>query len=448
MLCAIPLEIAVRELNGMLYQALHLAARDMPTLIGERMVNEYVLGNDQPVLYFDSDQSTGINQRVLDKGGLVFNVNPEGMHIAQEQQTLENFSRIADCVTLVCAWGEHQIGDLKSVFPDRVHGKLVATGYPPFDLIQERFRPLHENQDIIAAHGRDYVLFNTSFAYANNMMGFERYMKMLAKMDEWKIYADEEYRAIQQAIHDHQVLMLDAVVDLIQKLGEWFPERHIILRPHPGEDSSFYTERLDGLENVFVETTGTAREWIASAGFVMHHDCTTGMEALLMGRPVIHFRPHYDERAVAPIMPELGVKTFTPEEVADVIRSGAMPEETRQAQLEILRPYLANYVESAAATIADLAVTHSQGLDTWIPEPLNLWGDIKCWRKYVSKLLRARQPGKNGRKVRYALNKFPRVPLAQIQQTIAKLRASEPSLPDVSVEQLCLNTFLIRPKNG
>ncbi|MEZ7195932.1 surface carbohydrate biosynthesis protein [Pseudodesulfovibrio karagichevae] len=447
MLCAIPLEIAVRELNGMLYQSLHLAAKGMPTLIGERMVNEYVVGCGKPVLYFDSDQSVGINETILRDGGVVFNVNPEGMHVAQEQQTLDNFTRIAHCVSLICTWGERQVRDLRSVFPEEVHDRIRATGYPPFDLIQPRFKPLHENPAIIEEHGRDYVLINTSFAYANNIMGFERYMKMLSRMDEWKIYADPEYLAIQQGIHDHQKLMLDAVVDLAAKLSGFFPERHVIIRPHPGEDASFYSDRLAGLKNVFVEKKGTAREWIASAGFVIHHDCTTGMEALLMGCPVIQYRPHYNKRAMAPIMPSLGVKTTNPDEVADVIRSGSMPEETRQAQLEILAPYLANSVDSAAQTIAGLAAEYGKDRETWLPAPLGAWESAKCWRKYVSKLLRARQPGKNGRKVRYALNKFPRISLEEISRLLERLRRCEPGLPEVAVKQLCLNTFLITPRD-
>jgi surface carbohydrate biosynthesis protein len=448
MLCAIPLEIAVRELNGMLYQALHLAAHNVPTLLGERMVNEYVVGSGKPVLYFDSDQSTSINTAILKDGGIVFNVNPEGMHLAQAQQTLDNFARIAPCVSLICTWGEQQVKSLQSVFPQKMHDRIMATGYPPFDLTQRRFRTFHEQPDIIQEHGNNYILINTSFAYANNMMGFDRYMKMLSNMDEWKIYADPEYLKTQKTIYDHQKLMVDAIIELTHQLCTWFPERHIIIRPHPGEDSSFYNDKTAQLNNVFVEGKGTAREWIASAGFVIHHDCTTGMEALLMGCPVIQYRPHYNEQAMAPIMPSLGVKTKTPEEVADTIRAGHMPKETCHEQIDLLKPYLANFDKSAAKTLAELAVKYGKNKETWLPEPLGLWGNIKCWRKYISKLIRARQPGKNGRKVRYALNKFPRLRREEIVHKLDKLRSIEPELPEVDVKELCLNTFLITPRSN
>ncbi len=445
MLCAIPLEIAVRELSGMLYQSLHMAAIGSPTIIGERMVDRYVMKSDHPVLYLDSDQCLPVNERVLQNGGTVINVNPEGMHLSQAQQTLDNFSRIAPYITRVCTWGERQIEDLKSVFPVEKHDCILATGYPPFDLTQKRFKPFHEVSDIIATHGRDYVLINTSFAYANNMMGFERYMKMLAKMDEWKIYNDPEYMDIQRAIFNHQQKMLDSTVNLAQRLGEWFPKKHIILRPHPGEDHKFYENKLAGHSNVFVERKGTAREWIASAGCVIHHDCTTGMEALLMGNLVVHFRPHYDERAVAPLMPSMGIKTVTPEEVAEAIKLGTMPNKEYQEQIDILRPYLANIDVSAAKRISELASGLIDNKQTWLPKPLGLWGNAKCWRKYASKLIRARQPGRNGRKVRYALNKFPRLRKEEVVDKLQRLRAIEPELPEVSVEQLCLNTFLITP---
>lgn len=446
MLCAIPLEIAVRELNGMLYQSLHLAAHGMPTIIGERMVDKYVEKSGKPVVYFDSDQCLPVNEAVLKNGGIVINVNPEGMHLSQAQQTLENFSRISDYVTRICTWGERQIVDLKSVFPQEKHESISATGYPPFDLTQQRFKPFHQNPEIIEKHSQDYILINTSYAYANNMMGYERYMKMLAKMEEWKIYNDPEYMDIQNAIFEHQKLMLTATVDLAKHLGKTFPDRHIIVRPHPGEDHTYYEERLTDLSNVYVEREKTAREWIASAATVIHHDCTTGMEALLMGCQVVHFRPHYDERAVAPLMPLMGIKTKTNQDVVEAIQLGSMPSEMYAEQIDILRPYLANIETSAAKIIADMAVSLIDDQKAWIPKPLGLIDSAKVWRKYISKLLRARQPGKNGRKVRYALNKFPRIPLNEIEDVVARLRKVEPELPEVTVEQLCLNTFLIKPK--
>ena len=115
-------------------------------------------------------------------------------------------------------------------------------------------------------------------------------------------------------------------------------------------------------------------------------------------------------------------------------------------RIDILRPYLANIETSAAKTIADMAAGLAEGRETWLPEPLGFIDSLKVWRKHVSKLIRAKQPGKNGRKVRYALNKFPRVRIGTVRDIIERLRKIEPDLPEVDVEQLCLNTFLIRPK--
>jgi len=100
----------------------------------------------------------------------------------------------------------------------------------------------------------------------------------------------------------------------------------------------------------------------------------------------------------------------------------------------------------AAEAIAELAAEQARTFgETWIPEPLGIWGNILCWRKYASKLLRARQPGRNGRKVRYALSKFPRLPLSAVRERIEKMRTVEPSLPEVDVTSLAMNTFLMRP---
>ena len=69
MLCVFQIEIIKRELDGVLYQALYLASHGLPTLLGDRMANEYIKTSPTPLLYFDKDQQKATNRRVLDNGG-------------------------------------------------------------------------------------------------------------------------------------------------------------------------------------------------------------------------------------------------------------------------------------------------------------------------------------------------------------------------------------------
>lgn len=445
MLCAIPIEIAMRELDGVLYLALHLAARGLPTLLGERMVNRYVLSSGKPVIYFDSDQDVSVNTAVLASGGVVLNLNPEGLNQWDRNEVVDNHLRILSCVSRICAWGEHQARMFRSRMPADKAELVTVTGYPSFDLACRKFLPYYRDESLVRRHGEDYTLINTSFT-CNHVMGFDYYISMLGRMKEWRIYRDEQFMSFMRRTAEYQRQLLEPFAELARSLATRFPERHVIIRPHPVENMDFYRDRTRDLPNVFVDRSGSVRNWIASAGAVVHHDCTTGLEALLMGKPLIQYRPIFDEELAAPLVSHLGAPAENAEEVI------SLAADTGQAafggaQCEALRPHFANLRQNASRVIADLAASFAaRGPETWLPRPPGLWESLSCWRKYASKLLRARQPGRNGRKVRYALAKFPRTSVEEIRNRIERMRTIEPDLPRVDVEHLTLNTFLVKPE--
>ena len=442
MLCAIPIEIAMRELDGVLYLALHLAARGLPTLLGERMVNRYVLSSGKPVIYFDSDQDVSVNTAVLASGGVVLNLNPEGLNPWESATYIDNHLRVISCVSKICAWGEHQARLFRSRMPADKAELVTVTGYPSFDLACRKFLPYYRDESLVRRHGEDYTLINTSFT-CNHVMGFDYYISMLGRMKEWRIYRDEQFMSFMRRTAEYQRQLLEPFAELARSLATRFPERHVIIRPHPVENMDFYRDRTRDLPNVFVDRSGSVRKWIATAGAVIHHDCTTGLEALLMGKPLIQYRPHFDPELAAAIVSELGHPAETPEAVADLVvatSKGCGPAPSAHD----LTSYVANLRQKACEVIADMAAGFAAGGPAaWKPRPPGVWGSVKCWRKYLSKLLRAKQPGRNGRKVRYALSKFPYMTEQDIRDRLDKLWAIEPELPRARVERLTVNTFLL-----
>ena len=119
MLCAIPIEIANRELDGVIYLALNLARQGLPTLFGERMVEQYVfrLNNGKPVIFFDQDQSVRNNNRVLDAGGAVLNLSNEGL-ILEDSIERGIYADVAPSVTRMCLWGNRQAEIVGKVLSD------------------------------------------------------------------------------------------------------------------------------------------------------------------------------------------------------------------------------------------------------------------------------------------------------------------------------------------
>lgn len=447
MLCALPIEIAIRELEGMLFLTLHLAAKGYPSLIGNYMVDRYVLKSKQPVCYFDMDQHEKTNKAILDAGGVVFNINPEGLSLLDFIESAEvNYAKVADYSTKMCMWGARQRDLIGTHLTKEQQDMLVVTGHPSFDLVSEKFISTYFDEDIEERYGNDFIMINTNYGYFNHEMGCDNYIRMLSKMDEWQMYKTDELKEYVNEISDYQKVLITETIELVKQLAKDHPDETIIVRPHPQENCEYYKTRLRGFENVHVTNKGSVRKWLASSKVLIHHDCTTGMEAMLMGIPVIQFRPIYNKAVTANLMIKIGHKTETKEEVSHLLANIDLIE--RKKHQDYVASFLANINKPAVESLTDLAVEYDNGEPAWIPTPLGFIDQIKCWRKHISKLIRQYQPGRNGRKVRYALNKFPRIPKSEIMETLQKLRKVNPDLPEVSVEQLCLNTFLIKPLNS
>ncbi len=445
-LCAIPIEISSRELDGALYLALHLAKRGIATFLGDYLVNRILKSAGKAVVYIDGDQSLSMNRAVLDAGGVVINLNPEGLGFADDpSEILENYAKVHEATTAICLWGQKQRDIIARYLPEGKSDLLNITGYHSFDLCKPEFASYYHSPAIVDKYGDGFILINTSFATANHKMGFENYVKMLQKMAEWKVYNDADFLSYLKKKYEYQTVVVESILELAQKLALAFPEKSIIIRPHPAENEKAYSRPLEGISNIFVVTEGTVREWLANAGAVIHHDCTTGLEALLMGRNVIQYRPVFEEQFAASLLSGAGSPAQSCSDVIDLIKVGKMEHSVYVDQLEQLRPYLANIDSSACEALVNLIVNFQNQLDEWEPSPLGRWGQLKCWRKYASKLLRAHQPGRNGRKVRYALEKFPKTPIELINKKLEGLRRANPSLPKVRLTELALNTYLINP---
>nr|WP_321257575.1 surface carbohydrate biosynthesis protein [uncultured Pseudodesulfovibrio sp.] len=439
------MEIATRELDGMLYFALNLASRGYPVLLGERMVNQYVKSTTAPICYFDSDQHQPTNKKILENGGIVFNLNAEGLSlIGSPDQLIDNYTKVAPYTTKLCMWGEEQTQLISSHLPEDQQSKVIPTGYPSFDLLKKEFVPLYKDKSITDEYGENFILINTNFYFYNHKMGFKNYIKMLSSMDEWKCYGEEGLQDYLENINTYQKDLLNEFNSMVKHIAEALPDHTIIIRPHPVENATVYEQEFSTLKNIFVTNKGGVRNWIASAKAVIHHDCTTGIEAMLLSIPVIQFRPIFDESITSQLSGKIGHQTVTAEEVLKTLNNcDSITESTRQTQT--ISPYLHTIQNDSASILADLVQTNCPHDHTWLPEPLGLWGDIKCWRKHLSKLIRAHQPGRNGQKVRYALDKFPRLTRSMVLNRMAEIQNIRPNLPQVDVTELCLNTFLIQP---
>jgi hypothetical protein len=78
---------------------------------------------------------------------------------------------------------------------------------------------------------------------------------------------------------------------LIKEMATNLPNRTIVVRPHPSESMEFYRRAFATQKNVQVRREGNVLNWIRSAALVVHSGSTSGVEAVLAGRPVLNYLP-------------------------------------------------------------------------------------------------------------------------------------------------------------
>ncbi|MDR4324987.1 hypothetical protein COF01_23945 [Bacillus pseudomycoides] len=184
-----------------------------------------------------------------------------------------NYSRLGKDDTYVkilehvYCWGDAHKEIVTNIFP-KFKGKFHLTGHPRFDLLKKKFRGLYNDEvKMIEQRFGDFILVNTRFTQYNHFIrGFnpnEHYIK--------KVY--------------------EHFIQLIKELSEKYPNLNIVVRPHIHENVDSYRKELSDYKNVFVAHDGNVVMWILASKVVIHNRCTTGIEALLLDKPVIAYMP-------------------------------------------------------------------------------------------------------------------------------------------------------------
>lgn len=191
-------------------------------------------------------------------------------------------------------WGERQ----KSVFEDHAEkSKFVVTGSPRFDLLKPCFRHIDiENVEKLRKRYGSFVLVCTRFGAVNRVPDepttlSKRSYDIRAEGGALKKYSQAQVLETMFGAWEKISYEFTSFVPSLAKLVQDFPDVNFVIRPHPAERQSFYTESFSHFENVIVEKSGDVRPYIRAAEVVIHSECTTGIEAEIAGKPTINFRP-------------------------------------------------------------------------------------------------------------------------------------------------------------
>lgn len=431
---AIPIETKVRELDAKVFMACVAAERGFRVILGgydalSRRVaclpcgSFYLEKSIQPgrALRFRAYLDIGLRIVAWCEEGLAF-IDPE-----------EYLRRRVDSAVLAetewfFAWGPYQADLIRRAAP-ALASRVIEAGNPRMDLLKKPLAgAFRDEADRLRATYPGLILVNTNFSLCNHQKGPGVFLASLKA--EGKVKTPEEERFAQGWV-DHKQVLFEAFRRMIPALSHRFPDRTIVVRPHPSEDHETWRRLAEPLPNVKVLHEGNVVPWLLAADALVHNGCTTGFEAHLLGRPVFAYQPVTSEDYDTHLPNRVSVCAATLPALLEALAAGL--DGTGTAKNPDARRVVAAYLAHPEGGAADAIVDHLWAQrKTAKPLPLRRRG-LRLLRRLIRRWLERGRPSENVD--HYEIQKFPGLTLAELRRLHQAYRSETGRFNDVGIRE-------------
>jgi len=345
----LPIEYKVRELDGSAILAFEAAERGWGTILGSKtsirsgvnlprgILNERWIepGSSKRIL---ASQALGQKLSAWCEEGLVY---PSAEHYGRYKVEKKSL----DLLEAFFVWGQNQYDDMVNKLGCR-RDNMVVSGNPRFDLHRSDMRGvLAMRAETIRSEYSPFILINTQFPFFNGYYSLATIQKKWSKSGRFRTKEDE-IKMQDRIRYDGQLFA--KFVDLTAKLSRQFPAYTIVIRPHPSEKAASWAAETAPLSNVRVIHQGNVAEWLIASEVCIHTNCTTGVEAYLLNKPAISYRPVCDSRFDKFLPNTLSQQAFNDDQLMDIIKTVLCGQKTDTddevlAKDEVARHFIANF---------------------------------------------------------------------------------------------------------
>jgi surface carbohydrate biosynthesis protein len=368
----LPVDLPVRELTSKLILASALAAAGCRAVVGNKKEIISIARQSGPLVWLGkelfADDETSVKNlygsEILRNGSAIVSMQEEGGMFqgkSWKEQLIAKHQidalRTRD-VSRLCAWGERQLAVISAYAPEMID-TLQVTGSARFDISAPSYSWISQAAtDKIRNQFGPYILVCTRFGAVTNAKGlhhpFWRKLEQsrhAKKSDRERV--DNWFTKWQRDTHDFADF-----VTLTKELATANKNQRIILRPHPSEGLPFYLQAFSQFANITVVREGDVVSWIRGADLVVHSCCTTGIEAVLAGRPVVNFIPGESREADldVEVAREAGLIATSIDKALDAIDALLKGEQHTRPWSSHARSMLSNLDREAVPLLVDTTV--------------------------------------------------------------------------------------------
>ena len=364
-----PIEVTSREFDARLLLAAYCAGPDRPVFLGQDRGIYRLARRWRGGIYVGKQVLVGGQKPNLTKYRVLKERGFRVLFLAEEEPVFSEESKVdrkqflqmfhpdwLDGDDVICAWGDFSA----EVFREAARKDAAAihvTGHPRFDLCKPELAGMYdsETRSIRQRFGK-FILLNTKFALASNLPAFTSVKNAFAEKKQQEDAAEYWLR-----FYCYHARMQTAYIVLANRLRKEFPDHHIVLRPHPGEDPAWYRGVLAGIDNVSVLTEGSVLPWLAAAEVLVHTGCTTGLEACYLTPQIIQYAPDVGYVFEQHLPSLVGAVCDTEDEVVREIKDGRRSAIEPAAERRISR-IIANFSPQLMSSklIGDLVVAEAE----------------------------------------------------------------------------------------
>ncbi len=349
----LPVENQVRELDAKILLACVAAQRGFSSIIGWRGLIDARVGRFPPSVYLAKSMSR--------ENTKMFRINQKLGHtvIAWDEEAVVHYpaqiyyarrigTEAIKLIDVFIAWGEDN-RELLQAHPNFDSEDIRVLGNPRADLLRRDMCSYFDQdaQTIARDHG-DFILVNTNFGSVNGYADRLNLVRNVGGNDgEYPLGRGASGMPPDYArgLFAYRRRVMQAFVDLIPKLARAFPDKNIILRPHPAENHALWRNKFADIANVHIVAEGNVIPWLLAARCLVHNGCTTAVEGSLLGTPIISFVPIDDPRYEFELPNKLGEHAASADTVTEYIRaaydnpqSRCTPQQAQDLLSRFIRP--------------------------------------------------------------------------------------------------------------
>ncbi len=446
----LPSETWAREFDAKLLLACCLAERGFPVYVGCKNTFHYNITSFPAGLYLAKDfrVSSDLMFAIMKRLGHTIMAWDEEATLpfdVDEYHTIRTSKNAFGQVSAFFAWGPVNQQTLEAA-PYPLPGPVYLTGNPRRDLARPEIRG-YFNQDVAALQERfgRFILINSNFGKLNHFVDKEVVRPgdvdpgLRGNPNSPKF---EKKGELKLELYKHFLKMVPA-------LAAEFPDKQIVIRPHPSESHASWKEAGSGHKNVHVIYEGHVYPWLLASDVMVHSGCTTGMEGYLLNTPVVSYQPVSSPQSEQNLPNQLSHRVSDFEALVEAVRdyaSGRVTHQQTEALDALVTPYISCH-EGILASDKISAIIDEHESDgklagqASIPQKLVGWTTAKV---RAAKKRRDWADPKHKSDLKFDQHRFPELPLESVAQGVARYRELLARFQGVEASRVQDKIFLIQ----